>query len=50
VALAVSYLVFIALSLKYALDQDDRMIAVAAWTQLRGAFQMKPAAHTGVKA
>lgn len=50
VALAVSYLVFIALSLKYALDQDDRMIAVAAWTQLRGAFQMKPAAQTGVKA
>ncbi len=50
VALAVSYLLFIASSLKFALDQDDRMIAVAAWTQLRGAFQMKSAAQTGVKA
>ena len=50
VALSASYLVFIGLSLKYALDQDDRMIALAAWTQLRGVFLRKSAAPTGVKA
>ena len=43
VALAMSYLIFGLVALKYALDEDDRMIAVAAWTQFRGAFA------TGVK-
>jgi len=38
-ALALSYLVFGGMALAYALDPDDRMIARAAWLQLRGGMQ-----------
>jgi O-antigen/teichoic acid export membrane protein len=43
-ALIMSYAAFAGLALKYALDQDDRMIARAAWWQIRNALQL------GVKA
>ena len=34
-ALAASYAVFVALALKFSLDEDDRMIASSAWAQVR---------------
>ncbi len=38
-ALALSYLVFGGLSLRFALDPDDKMIARSAWRQLRSGMQ-----------
>jgi hypothetical protein len=38
-ALAVSYLVFGALALGYALNPDDRMIAWSAWSHLHSGLQ-----------
>lgn len=35
------YLVFVALALKFSLDEDDRMIAGSAWTQLTASFQRR---------
>ncbi len=37
-ALVVAYAVFLGTAVKYALDEDDRMIAMSAWAQIRGAM------------
>ena len=38
-ALLLSYVVFSGLALAYALDPDDRMIALSVWSQVRGGIQ-----------
>lgn len=37
-SLAISYVVFAVFALKFSLDDDDRMIATAAWSQLRASL------------
>jgi O-antigen/teichoic acid export membrane protein len=37
--LAVAYLAFIGIAIAFGLDADDRMIAGAVWSKVRGAFQ-----------
>ncbi len=39
--LVVSYLGFLGLAIKFALDQDDRMIVTSAWSQIRGSLQRR---------
>jgi O-antigen/teichoic acid export membrane protein len=40
-ALAASYLAFCGVALKFALNEDDRMIATSAWGQLRSSLQRR---------
>ena len=40
-ALAVSYLAFCGVALKFALNEDDKMIATSAWGQLRCSLQRR---------
>jgi O-antigen/teichoic acid export membrane protein len=38
--LSLAYLVFIAIAIAFGLDADDRLIASAVWSKVRGAFQV----------
>jgi hypothetical protein len=36
---ALAYFAFIAIAMTFGLDPDDRLIASAVWSKVRGAFQ-----------
>ena len=39
VGISLAYVAFIAIAMAFGLDADDRLIASAVWSKVRGAFQ-----------